>query len=160
MTDPQIPPPVTARMTALESSLAPLFAKFPHLPVHIRQTLAGFAPWLALIGGILGLLSFVPALFSLLFVSAALPFAPMMGGWYPMIIISLICTGISSVLSLLAFKPLSTRRKQGWNLLFYSTTVNAAAAILSLIFGSGAIGGIIGAVIGYWLLFEVRELYR
>ncbi len=147
-------------MAALESSLAPLFTKFPHLPGHIRQTLADFAQWIALVGGILGILSFIPALSALLFVSAALPFAPMMGGWYPMFIIGIVCTGIASVLCLLAFKPLSARRKQGWNLLFYSTTVNAAAAILSLIFGSGAIGGIIGAVIGYWLLFEVRELYH
>jgi hypothetical protein len=155
----QIPKQVTARMAALEAQLAPVFASAPHLPPHVRTTIAEFAPWVALIVGIIGLFGIIPALMATFFV-ASFPLAPMMGGWYPAAIVSLLCGAVSSVLCLLAFPPLRKRQKKGWNLLFYSSTLSAVSSVVTLIFAASGFMGIIGAVIGYWLLFEVRELYR
>lgn len=146
-------------MAALEAQLAPIFSKAPHLPPHVRTTIAEFAPWVALIVGIIGLFGIIPALMATFFV-ASFPLAPMMGGWYPAAIVSLLCGAISSVLCLFAFRPLGKRQKKGWNLLFYSSTLSALSSIISMIFGYSGFIGIIGAVIGYWLLFEVREMYR
>lgn len=41
----------------LENQLVDVFAKAPHLPQNIRDILITIAPWLALIFGILGIIS-------------------------------------------------------------------------------------------------------
>jgi len=152
----------TKHMNALESWMAPLFAKTPHLPANIRETLASIAPWAALIFGIMGvlgifsILSFLPMLTSMPFVGMA-----GLGKLYPMIIVATLIGGLAAVLDLLAFKPLKARKKKGWSLIFYGNTLSALSAILNIIFGySGNFGGIITVLIGFWLLFEVRDLYR
>lgn len=145
---------------ALENTLAPLFGKLPHLPHDIRQTIAGIAPWLALVFGILGLfavltgLSALPLLMSLPFATAA-----MGGSFYMPMLVALIIGGVASVLDLLAFKPLSARKKKGWNLIYYGTLLSVLSSIVNMAFGLGGITWLIGAVIGFWLLFEVRGLY-
>ncbi|MDD5054834.1 MAG: hypothetical protein PHZ00_01030 [Candidatus Peribacteraceae bacterium] len=157
-----IPKQVTARMAALESQLAPVFSNAPHLPPHVRTTIAEFAPWVALIVGIVGLLGIVPAFMAVMmstFFVVSVPVVPMMAV-NPVMIVSLLCGAVSSVLCLLAFRPLGKRLKKGWNLLFYSSTLSALSSVVSLIFVYSGFMGIVGAVIGYWLLFEVRELYR
>ncbi len=145
-------------MSALETWMVPLFAKAPHLPESARQTLAKIAPWLALIFGILGLFGILSAgilssMFAFSFVG--------MGMVQISMVISLLAGLISSVLEIFAFKPLSARRKKGWNYLFYATVLMAVSALIGAILGySGALGNILGILIGFWLLFEVRRLYQ
>ncbi len=146
--------------TAYEHWLASLFIKAPHLPAHVRDTLVTIAPWFALIAGVIGLFATVPALFSTLFV-ASLPFAPfMVHAMFPGLVVSFVVLAVSSVLDLLAFKPLSLRKKHGWNLIFYAVTLSLIATLLTTILGGGAVSGILGALIAYWFLFEVRDLYK
>lgn len=145
---------------ALENWLAPLFDKLPHLPEDARKTIVGIAPWLALIAGILGLYGVFMGL-SLVSYVTSFAYMGMMGGWYPAMLLSLITMGLAAVLDLLAFKPLSAHKKQGWNLLFYGVTLSAISSILTLFFGyGGGFAWIIGIVIGYWLLFEIRGHYK
>ena len=149
---------------ALENWLAPLFEKTPHLPHNVRQTLVSIAPWLALIGGILGLAALLPVL-GMLPALSALPFmGGMMGGayyaMYPALIIALVIGVIGAVLDLLAFRPLSQHKKAGWNLLFYSQILAVLAIILQIYSGYYVLGSVIGLLIGLWLLFEVRSLYH
>ena len=147
-------------MNALEGWLAPLFAKTPHLPESARQSIVGIAPWLALIAGILGVYGTFVGLRMISFVSS-LGYLGMMGGWYPATLLALIAMGLAAVLDLLAYKPLSAHKKQGWDLLFYGNTLTAFASILTLLFGyGGGYSWIIGVIIGYWLLFEVRGAYK
>ena len=149
------------QLAALESSLAPIFAKAPHIPQNGRDVIVQIAPWLALIFGVLGILSGL-SLAGL--GSFALPYM-MVGYGYGLngmiITIAVLVVIVTSVLELLAWKPLSDRKKKGWNYLFYATVLSAVGAILQAVFGgSGAISGLIGAVIGFWLLFEVRSMYH
>lgn len=144
-------------MGALEGWLAPIFAKFPHIPHGGRQTLAQIAPWLALIFGILGVVSILSAgsfvsYFSFSFVS--------MGMVQISIFISLLAGLVASLLEILAFKPLKAMRKKGWNLLFYATVLTTAGTLLTLLFGYSVLGNLVGSLIGLWLLFEVRGLYQ
>jgi hypothetical protein len=157
----QVTAQATTRMAVLESKLAPLFKKAPHLPPDVRETIVGLSPWIALVVGALGIFAVIPALSSVFFV-ASIPFASMMmrGGWYPATIIVLVCMALASVLSLFAYKPLIARQKKGWNLLFYATNVSALSSIVNLVIGYDGLGGIIGAIVGCWLLFEVREMYK
>jgi hypothetical protein len=144
------------KMAALESWMAPIFAKAPHLPQNIREGITNIAPWLALIFGILGLL----AISSLGGFGLLLSLSFLGGSYSFMLFVAILFGLIASVLDLLAYKPLTKRMKKGWNYLFYGNVLSAAGAILQIISGYSVIGNIIGAVIGFWLLFEVREMYK
>lgn len=144
-------------MNALEGWLAPIFAKFPHIPMGGRQTLTKIAPWLALIFGVLGLLGIVSAGSLMSYLSFSVLG---MGMIQITMFISLLAGLIACILEILAFKPLKAMKKKGWDLLFYATVLTTATTILSLLFGYSEIGSLIGALIGFWLLFEVRGLYQ
>ncbi|HLD07460.1 MAG TPA: hypothetical protein VJB60_00125 [Candidatus Peribacterales bacterium] len=151
------------QMNALETWMAPLFGKAPHLPENIRQGLATIAPWAALIFGIIGILG-IFSIFNMLSMFSAIPHNVVIPGirtMYPVAIVTLVIGGIASVLQVLAFKPLQARRKKGWNFLFYANTLSTTTVIINLLLSyGGAIGGVIGILIGYWLLFEIRGIYR
>lgn len=146
-----------ATLSSLEQWLASIFAKAPHLPEGGRQTLVKIAPWLALIFGILGLLG----LLSSGMLSSMFAFSFMGGSVMQVsVVVSLLAGFLASLLELFAFKPLSARKKKGWNYLFYATVLMAITAIINAVVGySGAPGNIIGLLIGFWLLFEIRKYY-
>ncbi len=149
---------VTAKhMGALEGWLAPIFAKFSHLPEGGRQTLAKIIPWLALVFGVLGLLGIISAGSLMSYLSFSFIG---MGMLQISMFISLLAGLIASVLEILAFKPLQSRRKKGWNFLFYAIVLTTVATLLTLLFGYSDIGSLVGSLIGFWLLFEVRGLYQ
>lgn len=148
-----------SQAAALENALAPLFAKLPHLPHNVRQTLVSIAPWLALIFGVLGLFTVLSAL-AMIPVLLSMPFgAAAMGGSYLPIFIGLILGAVAAVLDLLAWKPLTAHKKKGWNLLYYGNILSVVSSVINMAFGYSGFGGLIGALIGFWLLFEVRSLY-
>jgi hypothetical protein len=146
------------QMAALEGWLEPLFAKAPHIPANAREMLVKIAPWLALIFGVLGLVGIVSAgmLTSMLFSMAWI------GGGAAQIAlaVALIAGLLASILQLLAYSPLTAHKKQGWNYLFYGSVLSAIASLVDIIFGYGSLGSIIGALIGFWLLFEIRGYYK
>lgn len=147
-------------MAGLEQWMAPFFAKLPHLPPNARQTIVTIAPMLALIFGILGLFVILTGgvIASLLSIVSIVMLAD---GLRPLLLlIALLAGGIAAALDLLAYKPLAARKKKGWNYLFYGTVLTTCSAILEVVFGAGTLGSIIGALLGFWLLFEVRGLYQ
>ncbi len=148
----------TAQMGKLEHWMEPLFAKFPHVPENGRKTLASIAPWLALIFGVLGVFAMVTlGFFSLLFS----PFILLSGGGAGLLMFVAMAVGlIGSILDLLAFGPLRSRRKKGWNYLFYGSILGAVSTILGVLLGDSSIASLLFAVVGLWLLFEIRPQYR
>ncbi len=145
------------KMSALESWLAPLFAKAPHIPENARQTLVQIAPWLALIFGILGLF----AVFSAGAIGTLLSFSFVGAGTIQlMLLLSMVVAFLSAILNLLAFKPLQAHKKKGWNYLFYGSVLSAIATVVNIVFGYGSVFGLIFTLIGFWLLFEVRSYYH
>lgn len=148
-------------MGALESWMQPLFEQLPHLPGGVKKTIADVLPWLALIFGVLGFLGLVTAG---LITTLLSPLILLGGGFNGLIVIAHIILGlISAYLSILAFKPLQERLKKGWNYIFYGEVLSVAGALLYLIFSfghDGNVGGIVGAFIGFYLLFEVRGEYK
>ncbi len=143
--------------SALENWMAPLFAKTPHLSHNVRQTLVKIAPWLALIGGVLGIATiWGTGVFTSLFAYAIF----FSGGLSFVWMLALVLGFISAVLDLMAYKPLSERSKRGWDLLFYGNVISGAGLILQFLVGYGSLGSILGMLIGFWLLFEVRGMYH
>ena len=138
--------------------MLPLFQKAPHLPQNARQTLVDVAPWLALLGGILGLVgifsagAFTSLLFTLSFFRL---------GLLPLLfVVGMLFALASAVLDLLAYQPLTQHKKAGWNFLFYGMLLSVISLILNVIAGYGVSGQLVGLLIGFWLLFEVRDAYK
>lgn len=150
-------------MNALESWMAPLFEKLPHLPEGGRKFLVMIAPWYALIFGILGLTALL-GLISLLGMGAAIGSLGSFGMGYGVgdSLVMLLFGIASAILLLMAFKGLKAGQKGGWNYLFYAEVVSVAGSIVAVVMtgGYGILGTVIGALIGFYLIFEVRSHYR
>ena len=136
---------------ALEAWLIPVFANVPHLPHGGRKFITDIAPWLSLIFGILGLVGLMGAgvvttLFS--------PLLAISGGLHSIVFLITIVLGIaSSILSILSFNPLREMKKKGWDYAFYSFIIGTISTLISMVLMFSGAGGIIGALIGAYILF-------
>lgn len=143
-------------LNSLEETLDTYFGqKAPSLPPGVREFIVKIAPWLILISVILS----IPALLALFGISAVvLP----MSGYYgynpagPMWIVSMVLLAITVVLEALAIPGLLKRNKFGWNLIFYSVLVS----LLSNLVIMNLLGLVIGALISFYLLFQIRSYYH
>ena len=140
----------------LEEWLVNVLKDAPHIPEGGRKVVVDFAPWIALVFGVLGIVS-------MLSVAGLSVFATLftLGMALPMFV-SIILGLVSSVLLLMSFNGLKERTKKGWNFVFYSQVVSIASGIASVLFGhlNGLVGLAVGTVIGFWILFEVRSHYN
>lgn len=135
-----------------------VFKSLPHLPASIVEILVKLAPWLALLGGVLGLLAgpligVLGSLGSIMSLSPYLMFVT---------IVSTVVLVANSVLLLMAFSPLRQGAMRGWVFLFWAQMLSAVDIILSLLQGQtgSLVGGVIGLAIGLYILFEIRGSYK
>jgi hypothetical protein len=131
----------------LEKELEPIFTKqLPSFPDNIKDLLVKIAPFLAIIGVVFGVLGVgLGALLS--------PFA-----WFSGSLIygiGMVFLVIMIALEGLAIPGLFAQKKEGWKYMYYAQFVSA---IFNLCMGSW-ISGILGAFIGFWILFQIREKY-
>ena len=63
---------------------------------------------------------------------------------------------VALVMEVRAVPGLFRRTQGGWRLAFYSSVVSLVGNIISF----NIIGGIIGAIIGWYFLFQIRDKYR
>jgi uncharacterized membrane protein len=60
----------------------------------------------------------------------------------------------------MAISPLKSLRKRGWSLLFITLLLNLASSVIGLLYNfdfSSLISGVLGAAIGGYFLFEIRD---
>lgn len=166
-------------LAPLESALDDVFGKKAsyQLPKDIKNLLVTLAPWLALIGGVLGVFSAYNMWKWAHRANQAIEtFNTMLGGALKDIVpkqdvslglmfwLSIAMTLLFAVLALLAFPGLKAQKKVGWNLMFYSLIANVAYGVVSLFYSGGGFGtfgmAVISSVIGTYILFQVREHYK
>lgn len=138
----------------LDSVLEGFFKKLPPLPANAIDGLVIITPWLALIFGIIGVLGAISA-FGVLSVLA--PFAAL-GGGVPRVGLGMLSTVgwlVTSVLMLLAFPGLNAKKSGGWNLLFWGEVVNVVVSVIAV-----SIGSVIGALIAFYLLYQIKPRYK
>ncbi|MDD5396601.1 MAG: hypothetical protein PHW24_00915 [Candidatus Moranbacteria bacterium] len=129
------------------------------LPIGLKEFIANVSPYLIIIFAVLAL----PAIFLALGLSAVFaPFAMMGGyayghGWGLGVLISLIVSVVVLVMEVMAVPGLFKRTRGAWRLLFYASIVSLVGSILSI---SGIVGGVIGAIIGWYVLFQMKDLYK
>lgn len=144
-------------LSGLEQTLDLYFnKKAPALPAGVKEFLVNIAPWIVLISVVISL----PAVLALIGISSfVMPMAAYMT--YPaatgtMWMVASAFLVITIVLEALAIPGLFKRSKQGWNLVFYSALVSVVFNVVSL----NLIGGIIGALISFYLLFQLKSHYH
>ncbi len=126
-----------------------LFKKAPALPQNIQEVLVRIAPVLALIFGILGLVASVAALGV-----TPIGFLGGFGNGSQMIVLVLVSLA-SSVLMLVAYPKLKAQKIEGWRLLFYSELLSVVSAVFSITAGT-----ILGVIIGFYILFQIKSYYK
>lgn len=145
-------------LNQLTKTLDENYKKLPQLPKGVNEFIVSVAPWLALIFGVLAVVTGLGA-FGLL--TALSPFAMVSGaGRYAMsgLLASLILL-VQGVIEVWAFPSLKKRAMKGWNLMFYSLVLSVVASLITLSVGS-VIGAVVGALIGYYFLYQVKSYYK
>lgn len=137
------------------------FKKVPHLPQGLVNFFVSVAPWLVGLGG---LLNIVGGLSSILnsgnmgMYGWAAPLVQVNPAYF---IIMGVLQIIVGVISLAAFNPLREKMLKGWMLIFWTTILGLVQSIVGLAFGySNIVGLIIGALIGFYILFEMKREYK
>ncbi len=153
----------------LEKKLDEMYKKWPQLPEGFKKWLANNVWWLALIGAILSALSVLSAWNYATKVSQVSDVARSYGVdlyygesstyWWLMMAAS----AVEAVLLFMAFQKLKEHKKEGWNLLFYTSLVSIGALVVVAFFSASVVGTLIGAAIGalisWFFLFSIRSKF-
>ena len=126
-----------------------------NLPQGLIDFLVRVAPYVALVLGILGLVGAL-ALFGL--GSILGPFVVLGGGAAALgsTFLAAIFSGIIAIMYIMAYSGLKKRKISGWNLLFYIETLYVLSDLVNVRIASA----VISAVIGYFILFQMRAAYK
>jgi hypothetical protein len=137
----------------LEKELEPIFLeKLPAFPDNVKEPIAQYGPYVMLVLAIIGLLGLLTA-FGVGSAAIGVGVAAYGGGFN--FYIGIAFAAITMIMYLLAFSPLRARKRAGWNLIYYATLVNLVGSAIQF----NIIGGLIGAFIGFWILFQVRDKF-
>lgn len=160
---------------SLEKNLDDFFVRqAPPLPPNAKKALVHYLPWINLILGILTLYSVYVIWHWAHLASNLINYANSISAVYggPQITnnrltigiwLGLIVLAIEAVLYIAAFPATRSRKKSGWDLMFYAFLVNVAYGVIILFTDYGSISTliwtIIGSGIGLYLLFQIRGSY-
>lgn len=144
----------SSALSNLEDTLEVYFVKKApfQLPPGAKEAIVKFGPWVMIVLLVMSL----PLLFAALGLSAALMPAAMMAGYSPMYNVGMWISVASLVVDAMALPGLFARKMSGWRLAFYATLLSVVA---SLVMGS-IVSAILSAVIGLYILFQVKSMYK
>jgi len=162
------------KLQPIEKKLEDLFKDLPHFPVSTKEMLANWLKYLVLIGGVFQLLAAwglytwgrdidkianVVNSYSSAFGVASSVQKLSIFYW-----ISLIILLVDAVILLMAYKGVAAKQKDGWNLVFLSSLLNLVYGLFTLFNDRGGVSSLISALIGsfvsFYLLFEVRDMFK
>lgn len=124
------------------------------LPAEVKEFIVKVSPYLIIIFAVMAL----PLIIGALGLTALLaPFAILGGPITQGMGLSVIFAAITVIMELLAVPGLFKRTKGSWKLLFYASIVSFIGGILSFY---GIFGTIIGTIIGWYILFQVKDMYK
>lgn len=137
----------------LEKELEPIFLqKFPPFSEDVKEFLVKYGPYIMLFFSILGVFGLLTAfgvggaIFGMGAAAVGLG-----AGFY----VSVVLGVVTLIMYLMAFSPLKARKRAGWNLLYYALLLGLISNLIQF----AIIGFLISALIGFWVLFQIREKY-
>ncbi len=136
----------------IEEKIVDFLKSLPKLPKSAVDFLISLAPFLALIGGVLSLLSIVSFFIgtSALFYSAF----PLSNA-FPYLYIALAASVISGLMLIAAFEDLKNKKIFGWRLVFWAMNIG----ILSALIGGNIFGAVVSAFLSWYVLSQLRGEY-
>lgn len=161
-------------LNQLETSLAGVFKGAPKLPKGFKDWLVKYLPWFTLIGGLLSiwaawslwhwahianaLINYANSLSQAFGGQTVATSRMTVGIWLGVIVLA-----VEAVVYLLAFPGLKAHKKAGWNMLFLGSIINVVYGVVVMFTDYGGagnlIGALIGTIIGWWILFQIRDYY-
>lgn len=159
-----VTPPFSGPLAKFEAWLYDLLvSKAPvQLPPKAKEVLVTVAPWAVLVVAVL-LLPTIFAVFSLGTTLSGVYDAYIIATAGPIYYVGIAILVVQVVLMALSIVPLMKRQRNGWLLAFYSSTISvvySAVAALGYFNLGNLVMGLIGAAIGYYVLFQVRSYYK
>lgn len=136
------------------ATLEGTFVKLPPLSPSVREVIVKITPWLALIFGVLGILTSLSA-FGL---SAVFSPVVALGGGIGLatgLMVAAVLGLVESALMLVATPNLFKRKAFGWTLLFWSEAVAIVAAVISF-----SVVGVLVALLSFYFLFQIKSYYK
>jgi len=123
------------------------------IPENWKELIVQFTPYLTILGIVGSVLILFGALVS--------PFTAFLGPRYALsysfnYVLSMVALAVVVVLEAMAVPGLFKRQEKAWRFLFYASLVNAVSGFL----GGDWVGMIIGTLLFWYVLFQVKEYYR
>lgn len=132
-----------------------LLEDLPHLPKDWVKNIVKILPYLLLIGGIFSLVSGFQDLFAFGRNRAWIMHWMQIDRTY--YYVRAIFSILMAVLYLMAYKIIKNKEYEGWLLLFWAVILTLLEAIVLLIIGGGSlVASVVGAAIGFYLIYEIR----
>ncbi len=136
------------------ATLEDVYAKLPSLPKNVNQFIVAITPWFALIFGVLGVIASLAA-FGIIGAVSPLAAVGYGVGTVTSSMITVVIAIASSILMVIAVPSLFSRKEMGWMMLFWSEALGVISSIVSL-----QIGGLVGAFIGFYILYQIKSYYK
>lgn len=147
---------ITGLINQLEAFLDEYMVKKApfQIPMNGKELIVKISPYLVIISALV----LVPVILAALGLSAVLAPVAALGGhvWGLGMILSLVISIATVGLELMAVPGLFKRTKGAWRLVFYATIASLVGSLVSF----NIIGGLISAVIGWYILFQVKDMYK
>lgn len=141
-------------MQQLEETLNVWFGqKAPGLPETAKKLVVSVAPFGAILSVILGVMGLL-ALFGIGSIGLGLGAISYATGGFSLIK-NIVFTGLAVLFEILSIPGLFARNPSGWRFAFYVQLIWLVSGLL----GGSVLSPIIGAVVGFWILFQVRPIY-
>lgn len=142
--------------TSYIDSVRSIFTSVPHIPYKVKDILVQIIPWLMIVGAILSAINGLEEILYAFGVNRIGNFVD--NDIY--LFLSGVLDLVAAYIGFLAFPLLRSRNYTGWVLLFWNTVLSVIMSALTLLLGLYAVLGVVlTAVIGFYLTFEVEELY-
>ncbi len=145
-------------LARLEGMLDEYFGrKAPALPQNIKEIIVKIAPYLVIIG----LIFTIPAIFVLLGLGSIATVLAPVGGAQSVASVPTMWIGILLlipviILEAIAVPGLFSRKVVAWRYVFWAQIITIVSNLVQL----NIVGGIISAIIGFYILFQVKSLYK
>lgn len=149
----------------IEKSLEGIWKDLPHLPKSVTDAIANILQWLVIIGAVLQVWA-AYALYSITTVRTVfgLNIQPFFSATDKAIIfVGCAMLLVEAVLLFRAYPLIKERKKAGWDLLFVISLLGVAYSVVQLFISTRGFGSfitsLIGAAIGFYLLFEIKSYF-
>ena len=145
-------------LAQLESTLEEYFGKkAPALPQGVKDFIVKIAPYLTIIGLILT----IPAILLLVGLGSFATVLAPIGGAQSVTSVPTMWVGILLlipvvVLEAMAVPGLFAKKISGWRYVFWAQLISLVSNLVQL----NIIGAIIGAIIGFYFLFQIKNSYK